>query len=88
MQKSTHTPGPWQSYNAGATIGTIEGCNGIDVIADIRFIKNESRHNAKLIAAAPDMLDALQAVSDYLGDQDSILADQVNSAIRKARGEA
>lgn len=43
--------------------------------------------NAKLIAAAPDMFDALQAIIDAFGDQDSLLIDQCKTALYKAKGD-
>jgi hypothetical protein len=40
--------------------------------------------NARLIAAAPDLLDAVQAIVDAFGDQDSLLIDQCKAALAKA----
>lgn len=52
-----------------------------------------SRANAggpatKLKPSAADLLDAVQAIVDAFGDQDSLLIDQCKSALRKAKGEA
>lgn len=49
--------------------------------------------NAQLISAAPDLLAALKEISEYSGGANSPLEDpyvmeRVNSAIRKAEGEA
>lgn len=51
---------------------------------------NREEHiaNARLISAAPDLLDAVQAIVDAFGDQDSILIDQCKAALRKAKGDA
>ena len=73
MKTQNHTPGPWQAYNAGATIGTIEDCNGINVIADVRYIKNESKYNGQLISAAPDLLSALERLAE---DYSSLMRSQ------------
>lgn len=48
----------------------------------------EGKANANLIASAPDMFDALQAICDAFGDQDSLLIDQCKAALSKAKGEA
>ena len=52
----------------------------------------EDKANARLIAAAPQMLDCLHGVLDQLeiwgGSGDGPLAEDVRAAIRKAMGEA
>jgi hypothetical protein len=48
----------------------------------------ENLANARLISSAPDMLDALQAICDAFGDQDSLLIDQCKAALAKAKGAA
>ena len=35
--------------------------------------------------AAPEMLQALEAVVDYFGDEDSLLANQCRAALAKAK---
>jgi hypothetical protein len=60
---SNHTPGPWNITADGLNIKSISldkiiaDCD-LGEIADIE----ESRLNARLIAAAPDLLDALQEI--------------------------
>lgn len=44
--------------------------------------------SAPIFASAPDMFDALQAIVDAFGDQDSLLIDQCKAALAKAKGES
>ena len=46
----------------------------------------ENLANARLVAAAPEMLQALQCVVDLLGDQEGIFIEQCKAAISKAKG--
>ena len=64
--KTKHTPGPWK-------INQTTLYRGEEMISDEsgQFIagisnRDESEANAKLIAAAPEMLDALKAVYDLI----------------------
>ena len=51
-----HTPGPWRVGDAGRTIfGPPNGDPSPETIAEIRL-----RKNARLIAAAPELLEALK----------------------------
>jgi hypothetical protein len=49
--------------------------------------KRKSRF-AKLKRTSQEMQDALQAICDSFGDQDSLLIDQCKAALAKAKGEA
>jgi hypothetical protein len=51
-------------------------------------IASENLANARLIASAPDMFEALQAIADACGDRDTLLIDQCKAALAKAKGEA
>ena len=52
------------------------------------FPTQSAFQSAKLFAAAPDMFDAIQAIVDAFGDQDSLLIDQAKAALAKAKGES
>jgi hypothetical protein len=89
-----HTPGPW-SYAPILSHGEYEichdGCHAIafvyagDGLDEIRTFPAES--NAKLIAAAPDMLRALDAVIRDFGFRSEGAIKLAADAISKARGE-
>ena len=69
---SKHTPGPWKATKFNPATGEIDDCYlyvepGIAVIE--RKVKGHDQHdiaNARLIAAAPDLLEALIKVTATL----------------------
>jgi len=87
-----HTPGPWTCYptshHAHHYVLEIPGGN-------MPFVKGEGVEyaNARLIAAAPDLLTALQAMSssfhdvDYMDPHKQLSAKMAQDAITKAIGE-
>ena len=93
---SQHTPGPWTftddpEYNCFY----VDAQNGAIGVADVvRLpVKDQGLANARLIAAAPDLLDALQdllwAVTGF-GDFEAQYPEEyakARIAIAKARGE-
>lgn len=94
--KSNHTQGEWKS-----TIGTFETdlhlvASTHGVICDIRksLPLNEQEANARLIAAAPDMYEALKSLNVFMyswlqQNEDTlgyITAKKVLAAIAKAEG--
>lgn len=88
----THTPGPWSISTDGEATGVIYALRGFEW-DDICVItpRCEAAANAHLIAAAPDMFRALEAVSGESEESDYLTQAQIQvmcrSAIRKARGE-
>ena len=65
---SAHTPGPWQYVFEGGTTAFITEADGSTIIC-IRTTENTTAHknlvaNARLIAAAPLLYEALQALYD------------------------
>lgn len=91
---SNHTPGPWriERQNPSPTTGEwmIAG-SAPGYLAEIRDCgSGDPSANARLIAAAPDLLEALEAIRrypkirEYVGSE---LADKADAAIAKARGE-
>ena len=95
--KTQHTHGPWSRLDRPEN--SLEDArilthitNGSHIICTLgtSCTDGSPNHlaNARLIAAAPEMLDALQAVADFFSERDGLLPDQVRAAIAKAKGEA
>jgi hypothetical protein len=89
-ERVKHTPGPWN----WTEIGTIEDCSHNPVrIATVNLSTSGTpRHaNLMLIAAAPEMLEALEAVLNSRGYLDEYfpadVLDLIDKAVDKARGE-
>jgi hypothetical protein len=88
---SAHTPGPWRVGDAGHTVfgAPDAGRATPDRVATLCQSRFSARGNARLIAAAPDLLDALNAVyadtEVWPSDELRIL---VEAAIAKAEGQA
>ena len=111
----THTPGPWSVDSSMISTGwvLVTKSNG-DVVANVNTetgpdipptvsIKMPALSNAHIIAAAPDMLEALEEVMGELdveglpcplcgrdltiGHRHNCLWHVVASAVKKARGE-
>lgn len=97
---SEFTSGPWTATKFNPVTGEIDDCYlyvepGIAVIE--RRVKGRDQHdiaNARLISAAPDLLEALEmtvkAMRSCLPDfnpYDQAAYDKANAAIAKAKGE-
>ena len=101
MSQSKHTPGPW-TFVGPSPGGTACDDGGDYAIIQGRGIIAEAIHhvdvgrtedalaNARLIAAAPDMLEALESVYERLHQDDTYVGDpllaEVFAAIAKATG--
>ncbi len=103
MSESKHTPGPWDWLNSDiGQDGTLVGRRGENVIHHDAYegmwfaTHDEHRDaaNARLIAAAPDLLEALQelyALDTHQGNHGTCwlhphTAEKVRAAITKATG--
>ena len=88
-----HTPGPWKRH--GLNVRSPYGCwicTLLDVWSDARTPKNQKMANARLIAAAPDLLAALEAALtavEYYHEHEGCdaMLDQARAAIAKAQIE-
>ena len=98
-----HTPGPWVlfksrkiiqvdiGYEANGTRPCVIGWPGFDS-NDLPFAQNEA--NARLIAAAPDLLEALQELlvlyrhDTALQNGDNVVTVKAHNAIARATGAA
>lgn len=93
-----HTPGPWNTMlntRPGAGYIAIERAGTEFAIARVPLSANgwhdeQSKANAALIAAAPELLEALKACKvlycDYAKERHPI-HEQIEAAIAKAQGE-
>ena len=92
-----HTPGPWEKADGtdGITRG-IRGWHGPEMVNVInwngisRATSVTGQANARLIAAAPDLLEALQWVvlrTEEGGYPDGKCLEEARAAIAKATGE-
>jgi hypothetical protein len=79
---SEHTPGPWKT-NGDPYVSTADGKRSI-AFCDTRH-GYEDRANARLIAATPDLLNALMALAD-VAERKGIPCDAARAAIAKATG--
>lgn len=83
-----HTPGPWEAECRSGDWVVISARDKNAVAWPNRPRGNEVEANVRLIAAAPCMLDALQAIEDFIsGKPDAIEPfGIVRAAIEKATG--
>jgi hypothetical protein len=87
---SKHTPGPWKADDKGKAVFIplrAHHCEQLGI--QVGFVSweddKESLANARLIAAAPEMLAALQDLCDTLGECG--MTEKARAAIAKAEGE-
>lgn len=102
MTEIKHTPGPWEyvpsNGNHGAYVADMDGCSVCDcyVVSGggsgrlfYDFQGEMSDANARLIAAAPEMLEALYEVEATAIDAyDPVMLAKVQAAIAKAEGRS
>lgn len=82
-----HTPGPWTAGKFQDT-GLNNQISVHPAICTAYGAKEEAEANARLIAAAPEMLAALQEVQIYVDNfGESHLTELVSFAISKATGQ-
>jgi len=92
---SKHTPGPWRTTGLNVRSGDALVAVIVDHWADEKTPEPEKEANARLIAAAPDLLDALKtmvmAFHTYAPKTDGAEYNcviEAHAAITKAKGEA
>lgn len=94
--KSIFSKGPWVWYNnlSGEKIGISDGGKDVLYVNHSESIVIPREKDAHLIAAAPDLYEALQACLNFMENTESELgfslesADQARAALAKARGES
>lgn len=88
-----HTPGPWDCRDGGVIVGGPfkEWARGsaqsqVALVTLYDVYSDERDANARLIAAAPEMLEALKRVV-AVADRRTVEFDAARSAIAKAEGD-
>ena len=91
---SKHTPGPWVPYAGTSGVFIVSNqAMGYETVAHALALDDGARPakvveaNARLIAAAPELLEACEMALRLRLDDDSEVADAVRAAIAKAKGE-
>ena len=93
---SKHTPGPWINGGEGRSIGRNEEMTFLFALTQSRVTKKEQRANALLATSAPDLLEALENLLDWFGDDrrewdgwegGNEMLDKAKQAIAKAKGQ-
>ena len=102
MSETKHTPGPWYSDTSGEYYaGHVVRHNGVLICrmaTPINARAGKVAANARLLAAAPELLAALEAILDgrdlteppkamTQAHRHWVLLDKARAAIAKARGE-
>ena len=75
---SEHTPGPWMvARGVPAAVDAVSGGLVAEAVGGFHRSYEEETANARLIAAAPDMLAELKRLRDVVGDEDASCIDAV-----------
>ncbi len=97
MSNSKHTPGPWVTEEIAHTPSTLKpNCFLVRLRSDSSEDTNKEsvQANAHLIAAAPEMLEALENILAAINSANeherlaSLRTDLLQNVIAKARGES
>ena len=89
-----HTPGPWDALKGrDGNIRGIKGRHGPEIVNVINWngisspASSVGQANARLIAAAPELLEACMAAAEYDALLDDFTLASLRAAIAKATGE-
>lgn len=80
-----HTPGPWEKEPEAGRGAWIKGANDEWAALACGDTDESARANAHLIAAAPDLLEALRVLLAYLPADEDAVDPQQHAALRAAR---
>ena len=90
-----HTPGPWLQAKTQPRHVIVDGPDGRPkkLIAGVAsesavFTDAEWRANARLIAAAPELLSVLELVASCPEEAECTWIDAIHAALAKARGDS
>ena len=83
-----YTPGPWDFWSGYAAFDQIEAeitaQDGDVVVAQYNNLIEQGEFNARLIAAAPDLLEALEELAGDIADRFDMESPSTNPGIKHA----
>lgn len=87
VKATNHTPGPWNLYKNEWNLGIYDSRGALvaDLLGNLRPNAENKEANAKLIAAAPDLLNMLKEAWDCMhellpsGDVENFLVEQTGN---------
>lgn len=89
MSESKHTPGPW--IQDGVTIRAKTPLTSIATVLDVAWpcgnVPYDPKANARLIAAAPELLEFAKEWISRQGSDNNYMTEKARAAIAKATGE-
>ena len=85
MSETRWTAGPWQVADGFKIVG--QGRRIADTLIDSGTAVAEQQANANLIAAAPDLYEALELMLQRYGYETCEYVQKASTALTKARGE-
>jgi hypothetical protein len=83
-----HTPGPWKVENNRQHVYSVLGYDNFPIVWEMGGLN--TLENARLIAAAPDLLEALKELlplADEMSGNASKIIARADAAIKKAEGK-
>jgi hypothetical protein len=94
MTQTTHTPGPWRVFDAFVDLEIVSDrptANATESLVQFKGQRN-AKANARLMAAAPELLEALKNIDFHIRQGKILERDacitQARAAIAKAEGGA
>jgi hypothetical protein len=90
MTHNDHTPGPWHACRVtpNGTVHVRDDSNNVPAIAVCLDARGRREANARLIAAAPELLSALQRVKDATPQERPWLLADAFAVVEKVTGGA
>lgn len=95
MGMDKHTPGPWVHYEGSNSIWSESGTAVCVLCGPRDDVKTRQNANARLIAAAPEMFEALNVAWELIinlgrpetNDRHHAACEKIRTALSKATGE-
>lgn len=85
MRMEQFTPGPWRTTGVNVRAGDALICYATNHHANVETPESEKLANARLIAAAPDLLLALERLAHPMADEEDL--SFARDCIANARGK-